>query len=172
MAIQVATVLRIHHCHGGHLQSGSPCRLVRRHSLHRPAATGRPIHVGVDFYGGNNGATPTLDLIPSRKRHPNGFIWCSPTTEQTPIFTRWCTRRDHRSPGSPQTTKSLGRQTSRPSRLHRRLCLYHDERVKLAADTVNPLCIGDIQENNSILCQGYRAANAIGLQIANIQRLG
>jgi len=118
----------------------------------------------VDFYGGNNGATPTLEFdVPFQEATPQWFHLVLTYDGTNANFYTNGVLAATTVPGSPQSTNKVWATNQPPITTPTGAYAFTTMNgVKFAADTVNPLCIGDIQENNSFSGQGYPAANAIG----------
>jgi len=100
---------------------------------------------------------------------PMGFIWCSPTRNKRQFYTNGVLARDHRS-RSPQSTNKVWATNQPPITTPTGAYAFTTMNgVKFRRGYGYPLCIGDIQENNSFSGQGYRPQMRLA-SLPDIQR--
>jgi hypothetical protein len=118
----------------------------------------------VDFYGGNNGGNPSLEFdVPFQEPSPQWFHLVLTFDGTNANFYTNGVLAATTVPGSPQSTNSAFTPNNPPITTSTGAYAFTTVNgVKFAADTINPLIIGDIQENYSLKNYGYPQPNAIG----------
>ncbi|HEX3799699.1 MAG TPA: LamG-like jellyroll fold domain-containing protein [Verrucomicrobiae bacterium] len=118
----------------------------------------------VDFFGGNNGNTPSLEFdVPFLEPTPTWFHLVVTYDGTNANFYTNGVLAATTVPGTPQSTNSVWAANQSPITSASGAYQFAAVNGKnFAPDTINPLCIGNINESFSIISQGFPAANAIG----------
>ncbi len=123
----------------------------------------------VDFYNGANGNTPSLEFdVPLNEPSPQWFHLALSYDGTNANFYVNGALTATTVPGLAQSTNNVFAPNNYPaSPTGAYQFIKNSSGAGYVPDTLNPACIGNINESYSIIQQGYPAANAIGFNCQN-----
>ena len=117
----------------------------------------------VDFYNGSSGNTPSLEFdVPLNEPTPEWFHLVLAYDGTNANFYVNGELTATTVPGLPQSTNSVFAPGAFPTSASGAYQFTTANGVGYAPDTINPICLGNINESYSFVSQGFPAANAIG----------